>query len=55
MTKKKVYKSGEIADQKLKLQELNSKGKATKRDIVDVPKDKKIPPTTKKRHSYKAK
>jgi outer membrane receptor for ferrienterochelin and colicin len=49
------YKSGEIADKNLKLQELNTNKNKTKKDTVDVNKGRRIPPTTKKNYTYRQK
>jgi hypothetical protein len=49
----KSYKSGQIADKNLHLQEINTKKNSTQKDIVDVKKGDKIPPTTKKNYTYK--
>jgi cell division protein FtsL len=50
---KKTYKPGQIADTNLKLQELNTNNNATKKDIVDVKKGDRVPPTNKKKYTYK--
>jgi hypothetical protein len=52
--RKNTYKSGQIADKTLKLQELNTNGNTTKKDTVDVKKGDRIPPTTKKNYTYES-
>jgi hypothetical protein len=51
---KKTYKPGQIADQKLLLQELNTNGNPTKKEFVDVNKGDKVPPTAKKNYTYES-
>ena len=52
---RKIYKSGQIADKDLKLKELNTNNNPTKKDIVDVKKGEKIPPTSKKNYTFESK
>jgi cell division protein FtsL len=52
MARKKTYTSGEIADKKLRLRELNTNNNPTKREVVDVGEGKRIPPTQKPNYTY---
>jgi hypothetical protein len=50
----KIYKPGQTTKKELTLQELNTNGNPTKKELVDVPAGGKVPPTAKKNYTYES-